>query len=146
VTGGSDGIRPADLDDLPGLLALDHKAAAGDAERAADLRRFVRAGDCHVHVERDHLDGYVALTPRHFLGRDFVDLLFVTPFARRSGVGSRLLRAALELEGTAQVFTSTNRSNTPMRELLRLAGWQFSGELDGLDDGDPEMFFFAWRS
>jgi hypothetical protein len=41
------------------------------------------------------------------------------------------------------VFTSTNRSNTPMRTLLDRDGWSFSGELSGLDDGDPELVF--WR-
>jgi hypothetical protein len=50
------------------------------------------------------------------------------------------------MEGTSQVFTSSNRSNTPMRELLRQQGWQLSGELDGLDAGDPEIFFFARRT
>jgi len=37
-------------------------------------------------------------------------------------------------------------SSPPMRELLRQQGWQLSGELDGLDAGDPEMFFFAQRT
>lgn len=86
------------------------------------------------------------MTPRHFLGRDFVDLLFVVPSVRRSGVGTRLLCAVLDLDGTGQVFTSTNRSKTAMRELLGQAGWQASGELCGLDEGDSEMFFFAWRT
>jgi GNAT superfamily N-acetyltransferase len=146
VTSGRDGIRRADLDDLPELRTLDHRAAAGNTQRAADLGRYVGAGDCYVHAEHDHLDGYVVVTPRHFFGRDFVDLLFVAPTARRSGIGSGLLRAALALEGTAQLFTSTNRSNTPMRALLMLTGWHSSGQLEGLDEGDPEMFFFAWRT
>jgi hypothetical protein len=40
------------------------------------------------------------------------------------------------------VVTSTNESNTPMRELLRSEGWHLSGVLTGLDEGDPEQVFF----
>ena len=98
-------------------------------------------------LDDGRLHGYVVVSPRRFFGRDFVDLIFVASSARRSGIGRRLLRAAIKLEGTRQVFTSTNRSNTAMRELLRQEGWQHSGELDGLDVGDPENnFYFAWRT
>lgn len=54
-----------------------------------------------------------------------------------------LLRAALTAAGTKQVFTSTNASNQPMRSLLLAEGWSFSGELDGLDEGDPELVFYC---
>jgi hypothetical protein len=50
------------------------------------------------------------------------------------------------MDGTNQVFSSTNRSNAPMRDLLAKAGWQFSGELVGLDPDDPELIYFSWRS
>jgi GNAT superfamily N-acetyltransferase len=140
-----EGIRRAGTGDIQGLLAIDQRAAGGDVQRAWDLHRYVDGGHCYVNVNHGRLDGYVVVTPRNFFGRDFVDLLFVAPPARRSGVGTRLLRSALDLEGTRQVFTSTNRSNTPMRELLRREGWQTSGELEGLDEGDPEVFYFTWR-
>jgi GNAT superfamily N-acetyltransferase len=146
VIGPAEDIRRAILDDIEDLLALDHRVTAGDVQRVSDIRDHVENGHCHVHSESDHLDGYVVVLPRHFLGRDFVDLLIVVPSARRCGIGRKLLGAVLDMEGTSQVFTSSNRSNTPMRELLRQQGWQLSGELDGLDAGDPEMFFFAWRT
>ena len=40
------------------------------------------------------------------------------------------------------MFTSTNESNTPMRQLLQSEGWSPSGVLTGLDEGDPEHVFF----
>ena len=52
------------------------------------------------------------------------------------------MRAALGHASTSRVFTSTNQSNAPMRELLRSEGWTASGVLSGLDDGDPEHVFF----
>jgi hypothetical protein len=48
-----------------------------------------------------------------------------------------------DIAGTEQVFTSTNASNQPMRSLLQAEGWSFSGELDGLDEGDPELVFYS---
>lgn len=81
----------------------------------------------------------------HFFGRDFVDLLMVDPARRRAGIGRALLRAAVVTAGTEQVFTSTNTSNQPMRSLLRDGGWSFSGELGGLDEGDPELVFYTFR-
>jgi len=32
-----------------------------------------------------------------------------------------------------------------MRSLLRAEGWSFSGELGGLDEGDPELVFYYKR-
>jgi hypothetical protein len=32
-----------------------------------------------------------------------------------------------------------------MRSLLDTENWTFSGELDGLDEGDPEMVFYKSR-
>jgi hypothetical protein len=46
---------------------------------------------------------------------------------------------------TKQVFTSTNESNQPMRSLLQAERWSFSGELSGLDEGDPELVFYRDR-
>jgi len=146
VKEGTIGIRRATIDDLDGLQAIDVKVAAGDAERISAIRAYVSDGLCWVKSDQADLDGYAVLLPRHFFGRDFLELLMVSSFARRSGVATRMLRALLSMEGTGQVFSSTNRSNTPMRNLLAKEGWQFSGELVGLDSDDPEMFFYTWRS
>jgi hypothetical protein len=33
-----------------------------------------------------------------------------------------------------------------MIDLLEKGGWRFSGQLDGIDDGDPELVYFIDRS
>jgi len=43
------------------------------------------------------------------------------------------------MSSTERIFTSTNKSNAPMTVFLEKIGWRFSGELEGIDDGDPEM-------
>jgi ribosomal protein S18 acetylase RimI-like enzyme len=61
---------------------------------------------------------------------------------RRLGVGQALLRAAVERAGTSRVFSSTNVSNTVMQSVFEAGGWTLSGQLDGLDEQDPELVHF----
>ena len=136
------GIRWAVADDLDGMLRADHVAAQGDPGRAEFLRSSLMLGQCQVHVADGAVTGFVIVKPAHFFGRDFIELLIVDPALRRSGIGRALLRHALATAGTSRVFTSTNTSNHPMRSLLEAEDWSFSGELDGLDDDDPELVFY----
>ena len=46
-----------------------------------------------------------------------------------------------------KLWTSTNQSNAPMCALLSRLGFILSGQIDNLDDGDPELVFVrlpAW--
>ncbi len=138
-------LRSADAGDLPGVLRADQHAAAGDGERVEFLTASIGRGECLVCVQDGEVAGFAVLRPAHFFGRDFVDLLAVHPARRRDGLGRALLREALSRAGTSQVFTSTNTSNRPMRSLLDADGWTFSGELGGLDEGDPELVFYQRR-
>lgn len=135
-------IRHAVAGDIDGILRIDDHAASGDQSRADLLRRCVDLGECLVYLDRGSVAGFAIVKPAHFFGRDFIDLLMVDPARRRCGIGRNLLRAALAAAGTERVFTSTNTSNQPMRSLLQAAGWSFSGKLDGLDEGDPELVFY----
>jgi ribosomal protein S18 acetylase RimI-like enzyme len=145
VTQVPTGIRCAVADDLDGILCTDYLAARGDRERAEFIRVCLMLGECHVHVANGAVTGFMIVKPAHFFRRDFIELLIVDPALRRSGIGRALLRHALDTAGTSQVFTSTNTSNHPMRSLLQSEGWSFSGKLDGLDQGDPEMVFYKTR-
>ena len=142
MTQGQGEIRRAIPGDVDDILRIDNDAAQGDQGRADFLRRCLDLGECLVYLDRGSVAGFAVVRPAHFFGRDFVELLMVDPARRRGGIGRNLLRAALATAGTEQVFTSTNTSNLPMRSLLRAEGWSFSGELDGLDEGDPELVFY----
>jgi ribosomal protein S18 acetylase RimI-like enzyme len=139
-------IRPATAVDLVAVLRLDPLALAGDRQRAEFLSRCTAVGECHVYVAAGNVTGFVVRRPAHFFGRDFVELLVVDAAHRRSGIGRALLRHALDTAFSTRVFTSTNVSNTPMRALLRAEDWTLSGQLDGLDADDPELFFYKTRS
>jgi GNAT superfamily N-acetyltransferase len=138
-------VRRAVADDVAGILRLDQFATHQDRGRAEFLRRCVELGECLVQVDGGSVGGFAVVRAAHFFGRDFVDLLMADPARRRAGIGRALLRAAVASAGTEQVFTSTNTSNQPMRSLLRDEGWSFSGELGGLDEGDPELVFYTFR-
>jgi GNAT superfamily N-acetyltransferase len=107
-----------------------------------EIQALVQEHASLVAIERGEIVGFLAIRPRHFYQRDFIDLLFVAPGSRRHGVGRALMRAALRNASTSRVFVSTNESNTPMKELLLGEGWTPSGVLNGLDEGDPEHVFF----
>ena len=147
MTQGPTGIRGAVAGDLDGILRADHLAAPDDSERAQFLRHSVELGECQVHIASGAaVTGFVIVKPAHFFGRDFIELLVVDPRLRRSGVGRALLRHVLDTSGTAQVFTSTNTSDLPMRSLLQSEGWSLSGTLEGLDEGDPELVYYKAHS
>ncbi|MFE4974856.1 GNAT family N-acetyltransferase [Kitasatospora sp. NPDC056651] len=126
--------------DADALIAIDSVAAEGDEERAASIRRWCRQGLVVVAEGPSGPLGY-CVTEYTFFEQGFVTLLMVSPSARGTGVGGRLLDAAVASCATPKLFTSTNVSNLPMQRLLQRAGWEPVGLLHGLDEGDPELFF-----
>jgi GNAT superfamily N-acetyltransferase len=131
-------VRAAQAEDVSAVVAIDPYTPG----RPAEIQALVSEQASLVAVADGEIVGFLAVRPGHFYQRDFIDLLFVARRCQRQGVGRALVRAALRNASTPRVFTSTNESNTPMRELLRSEGWSPSGVLTGLDDGDPEHMFF----
>lgn len=138
-------IRLAQSADVESLASIDPVALAGAEGRAAAIRTHVAQGRVLVADLESQVIGYVATTPGHFLGHDFVELLIVAATHRRRGVGTALLRAAVGPADGRRIFTSTNSSNRPMKGLLASCGWTHSGTVDGLDPGDPEEFYYIDR-
>jgi ribosomal protein S18 acetylase RimI-like enzyme len=129
-------VRRATTEDLEALLELDRTTPVGRS-RGEYLTARVHANEVIVFERNALVVGYLVRRARSFIGRDFVDLMAVAIDVRRQGVGSALLDDAVRSSSSDRIFTSTNRSNSPMRKLLELSGWHFSGELDGIDEGDP---------
>lgn len=129
-------IRRGTDADLPVLAEMERRD-----EREVTETSLTDGGQLLV-AERDGVPVGYAAVDHSFFRRGFVRQLYVTPAHRRRGVASRLLDEAVALCGTARVFTSTNLSNRPMQQLLHALGWQPCGMVEGLDEGDPEVFYF----
>ncbi|MET3057683.1 GNAT family N-acetyltransferase [Serratia marcescens] len=133
-------VRLATETDVAALIALD-SVAEHEPQRAAQIRAWCGQGDCYLAEEQDVVMGYGVLH-YHFFGCGFIEMLRVGERYRRRGVGQALITALKSHCRHPKLFTSTNRSNLPMQRLLLNAGFVASGQIDNLDDGDPEQVFF----
>lgn len=133
-------IRLAQPEDAERLIAFDHVAQA-DAHRRAFIQRTIAEQTCWAAMAGDDVVGYGVLVYT-FFANGFVDLLYVHPAQRRTGVGAALMRHFEAICRTEKLFTSTNLSNLPMQALLNRLGYTLSGVIHNLDEGDPEIVYF----
>jgi GNAT superfamily N-acetyltransferase len=136
-------LRKAAAQDFDALPAVDPLLLTS-AARAAEVRRLLGLGDSWVAELDGAVVGYV-LVSGHFFSKPFVDLLVVSESHRRRGIGSALMNRCEAVHDNDRIFTSTNRSNAPMRALLAQIGFEESGVIDNLDPGDPELVFVKLR-
>ncbi len=134
-------VRVANSTDATGAIVIG-RALADRPDRVSHLESRGRDGGLFVACGDDRPVGFLCLEAAGFFERPFVTLLVVGPEYRRSGVATALMDAAEATLAPCRVFTSTNRSNGPMLALPAGRGYTPSGALVGLDDGDPEEFFF----
>lgn len=131
--------RVALAGDVEAMLACDTYAQSnpgrGDALRAATGK-----GQCLLALHAGQVAGYVLLH-HDFFEHGFVPLVVVSPARQRRGVGLRLLAAAAAACRTAKLFTSTNQSNLAAQRLFAGAGFVRSGQIEHLDEGDPELVY-----
>lgn len=135
-----DPIRQATPDDVRALIQLDTYATAHTHRRVFIHDAVVRQ-QCLVAVDTaGRCAGYLVLT-HDFFDHGFVALVVVSPAHQRQGVALRLLAAAQAACKTPKLFASTNASNTAAQALFAKAGFVPSGQIDNLDDHDPEQVY-----
>lgn len=132
-------VRPVAPTDYVALELLDSELPHGPPRDHA-IRAWIASGQAHLAVDGDEPAGFAVMT-RQFFDRGFVELLMVARKYQRRGVGRAILRHLAEHSPTPLLWTSTNESNAPMRGLLAAESYVFSGAVEGLDEGDPELFF-----
>lgn len=134
-------IRPASPQDRSAMIALD-SVARTDPQRAAQIGDWLRHYRCLVAEAQGTVVAY-AVTHRHFFGCAFIEMVMVADAQRRNGLAAGLV-AWIQADCPGQkLFTSTNRSNLPMRHLLARMGFVESGFVEHLDEGDPELVYFC---
>jgi len=133
-------IRDAHLSDRDAIVSFDHLVQT-EPGRASFIDRALRTATCLVAECQGQVVAYGVLEYT-FFDNGFVSMVYVAEADRRRGVGRALLEALADRCTTAKLFTSTNRSNKPMQELLRLLGYVSSGSIENLDPDDPELVYF----
>jgi ribosomal protein S18 acetylase RimI-like enzyme len=132
-------IRPAIGADVAALIALDSWARA-HRDRHAEIAAWVAAGACSVLEANGALLGYIVIAPS-FFHQPMIEMLMVAESTRGAGVGRSLLYWASSQYCDEKLWCSTNQSNAVMRHMLSSEGFEFAGEIDHLDPGDPEMVY-----
>lgn len=133
-------VRLAALDDVDEICGIDQRVA-DDPGRRPFIERSVANGDCYVAADGDTIRGY-AVFDRSFFEQQFVSMLNVDTTQRRRGIGAALMRHIESVCPDDKLFTSTNASNTPMQRLCEQLGFTRSGQIENLDEGDPEIVYF----
>lgn len=131
-------VRKAAAIDVEWILALDPLAKT-DVGRSAEISEAVSRGECIVAVERDRVVGY-AISRTDFFGCGFVWLLVVAVDRRREGVAEQWMAT---IERTNPTENSSHQPIGPTQQcaLLEKRGYAEVGAIEGLDEGDPEVFY-----
>jgi ribosomal protein S18 acetylase RimI-like enzyme len=132
-------IRQGAIGDLDALVAFDHIASSSE-ERRNQIESGLRDSEISVALVDGIPKGYALLNYR-FYGQPFIELLYIAPESRRIGLASALVEHVQKHMFGSKLFTSTNQSNEPMRELLHKLGFEESGIIHNLDPVDPELVF-----
>jgi ribosomal protein S18 acetylase RimI-like enzyme len=112
-------------------IATQHEGAIGD--HRVPVGAFVALADGRpIGVGEFHTQ---------FFGHLFIELLLVDERHRRRGVARALIEACATAAPTDRLFTSTNTSNLAAQALFLGAGFQPSGSIENLDEGDPEIVY-----
>ena len=130
-------IRPAEPEDVPRLLEIEHESFAAPRWKAVDFLQ----NDCLVAEVDDQIAGF--LVSRHVYSGDAYNSaereilnVAVAPLFRRLGVATALISE--ELKGTKEVFLEVRESNVAAQELYRKLGFVEVGRRADYYESPPE--------
>jgi ribosomal-protein-alanine N-acetyltransferase len=142
-------IRPAGLADLQAVVELDQVCFAAEAWSPASWAdEFGRIGHDRVVLVADEgvVVGYVALLVPP-AAEDPVDLLriAVTPAERRTGIGGRLLKAALATAAGRTILLEVAEGNKNASALYAGAGFVEISRRHGYYPGGEDALIMQWQ-
>ena len=110
-------------------------------KREEKITKAISMNECYLILNDITEVGFVIFDYR-FFDQGWIELMVIDEKYRGLGIGPKAISLICDLSKTSKVFTSTNKSNIPMKKALDKAGFIFAGEILGLDEGDPEQFFY----
>lgn len=138
------GLRKATIDDKAIAVDFDYKLDINEhieQKREEKITQAILDEECFIILADDREVGFVIFDYR-FFDQGWIELIIIDEKYRGKGIGGKILNLICEQCNSDKVFTSTNRSNIQMQRALTKADFSFAGELNGLDDGDPELFYY----
>lgn len=137
-------LRIATEKDLPLVVAFDYaldKEEHIEWKREEKIAKAISDESCFVILADDREVGF-AIFDYRFFDQGWIELLVMEEHHRGKGIGGQAIDLLCKQCKTGKIFTSTNSSNRQMQKALAKAGFTFAGKIDGLDDGDPELFYY----
>ena len=133
-------IRDAKPSDRDAIFRIDDITARSNA-RIKFIDRVLSSNLVLVAEANNRVVGYAVLEYT-FFECGFISMVYVSESCRRRGVATALIEGLSGRCETEKLFTSTNESNEPMKQLLLQLGYSPSGVIHNLDPGDPELVYF----
>ena len=137
-------LRKAKIDDIATVVNFDYRLDKDEhikLNREEKIKKAISSKECFIILADKTEVGFVIFDYR-FFDQGWIELIIIDEEYRGQGIGGKVFNLICEHCKTEKVFTSTNRSNTRMQKALVKANFSFAGELIGLDDGDPELFYY----
>lgn len=110
-------------------------------KREEKITKAISDNECFIVLAGSRAVGFVLFDYR-FFGQGWIELIIIDEKYRGKGIGGQVFDLICGKCKAEKVFTSTNSSNLPMQKALTKADFTFAGKLDGLDDDDPELFYY----
>ncbi|MEM9829155.1 MAG: GNAT family N-acetyltransferase [Bacteroidota bacterium] len=137
-------LRKATIKDKALVVDFDYnldKVEHIELKREEKIAKAIMDEECFIILADNRAVGFVLFDYRFFdLG--WIELIIVEEKYRGKGIGGQAIDLICRQSKTNKVFTSTNSSNTQMQKALNKIGFSFAGKINGLDEGDPELFYY----
>ena len=137
-------LRKATINDKVLVVDFDYnldKVEHIELKREEKITKAILGDECFIILSDNKAVGFVIFDYR-FFDQGWIELIILDEKYRGRGIGGQAIDLICKQCKTNKVFTSTNSSNIQMQKALSKLGFSFAGKINGLDDGDPELFYY----
>ena len=136
-------LKKATIKDKALVVDFDYSLDAVEhieLKREEKITKAILDKECFIILADNRAVGFVIFDYR-FFDQGWIELIIIEEKYRGKGIGGQAIDLICKQCKTNKVFTSTNSSNIQMQKALSKVGFSFAGEINGLDEGDPELFY-----
>jgi len=137
-------LRKATRKDKSLVVDFDYRLSKVEhieLKREEKITKAIMNKECFIILADNRAVGFVIFDYR-FFDQGWIELIIIDEKYRGKGIGGQAITLICKQSKTNKVFTSTNSSNIQMQKALSKVGFSFAGKINGLDDGDPELFYY----